>query len=161
MGDFAYTIHGLGKVTPRGKKILEGISLSFFHGAKIGVLGLNGSGKSTLLRIMAGVDKEFIGEATPNPKLKIGYLPQEPVLDECKNVRENIEEGVKEVRELLNRFDQVNSRFGEEMSDDEMEVLLAEQADVQDKIDALNAWDLDREVEQAMDSATTLGNPSP
>ncbi len=97
MGDFAYTIHDLGKISSRGKKILEGISLSFYHGAKIGVLGLNGSGKSTLLRIMAGVDKEFIGESTPNPKLKIGYLPQEPELDETKTVRENIEEGVTEI----------------------------------------------------------------
>ena len=104
MGDFAYSIRELGKVSPRGKKILEGISLSFFHGAKIGVLGLNGSGKSTLLRIMAGVDKEYIGEATPNPRLKIGYLPQEPALDETKTVLENIEEGVAEVRSLLSGY---------------------------------------------------------
>ncbi len=152
MGDFAYTIHDLGKVSSRGKKILEGISLSFYHGAKIGVLGLNGSGKSTLLRIMAGVDKEFIGESVPNPKLRIGYLPQEPQLDENKTVRENIEEGVAEIRRLLTRFDEVNARFAEEMTDDEMTALCDEQAALQDKIDAANAWELDHEVEQAMDA---------
>ena len=152
MGDFAYSIRELGKVSPRGKKILEGISLSFFHGAKIGVLGLNGSGKSTLLRIMAGVDKEYIGEATPNPRLKIGYLPQEPALDETKTVLENIEEGVAEVRSLLVRFDEVNNRFAEEMSDDAMDALLQEQASLQDQIEAADAWELDHRVERAMDA---------
>jgi len=152
MGDYAYSISDLGKVTSRGKKILEGISLSFFHGAKIGVLGLNGSGKSSLLRIMAGVDKEFLGEARPNPKLQVGFLPQEPQLDPQKTVRENIDEGVAETRALLTRFEEVNNRFAEELTDDEMDALLKEQADIQDAIEAAGAWELDREVEIAMDA---------
>src|SRR2546425_52252 len=132
--------------------ILRGLWLSFFHGAKVGVLGANGAGKSTLLRIMAGVDRDFLGEAFPAEGRRIGYLPQEPQLDPRKDVRGNIEEGVAETRRLLTRFEEVSARLGEPLEADEMEKLLAEQARLQDAIDAANAWDLDRTVELAMDA---------
>src|SRR5712692_1390129 len=151
-GEYAFVIKDLRKVVPPKREILRGIWLSFFHGAKIGVLGANGAGKSTLLRIMAGVDKDFLGDAFPAAGLRIGYLPQEPQLDPAKDVRANVEEGVAEVRALLTRFEEVSARLGEPVEADEMEKLLDEQARLQDRIDAVNAWDLDRTVELAMDA---------
>ncbi|KAB8031990.1 energy-dependent translational throttle protein EttA [Fluviispira multicolorata] len=135
-----------------GKDILKDIYLSFFHGAKIGVIGSNGAGKSTLLRIMAGVDKDFAGEAFPQKGTKIGYLPQEPQLDSTKNVVENIEEAVKDVKDLIRRFDSLNERLGEPLSDDEMNKILEQTALLQDEIDAKNGWDIDRTLEIAMDA---------
>jgi energy-dependent translational throttle protein EttA len=149
---FIYQMQGLKKVTNDGKEVLKGIWLSFFPGAKIGVIGHNGAGKSTLLRIMAGEDKEFQGDTWIDPKAKVGYLEQEPKLDETLDVRGNIELGVKEVRDLLVRFDEVGMKFGEEMSDDAMNALIDEQAALQDQIDASNAWELDRTIEIAMDA---------
>jgi energy-dependent translational throttle protein EttA len=151
-GEYAFVMKDLRKVVPPKREILRGIYLSFFHGAKIGVLGANGAGKSSLLRIMAGVDKDFLGEAFPAAGLKIGYLPQEPQLDPKKDVRGNVEEGVAEPRALLTRFEEVSAKLGEPLGDDEMEKLLDEQARLQDRIDAANAWDLDRTVELAMDA---------
>ena len=151
-GEYAFVMKDLRKVVPPKREILRGIWLSFFHGAKIGVLGANGAGKSTLLRIMAGVDRDFLGEAFPGTGLRIGYLPQEPQLDPSKDVRGNVEEGVAEIRALLTRFEEVSAKLGEPIDADEMEKLLDEQARLQDKIDAANAWDLDRTVELAMDA---------
>jgi ATP-binding cassette ChvD family protein len=142
----------LRKVVPPKREILRGIYLSFFHGAKIGVLGANGAGKSTLLRIMAGADDDFLGEARPADGLRIGHLPQEPQLDRGKDVRGNVEDGVAQTRALLTRFEEVSLKFGEDLTPDAMEKLLEEQAQLQDKIDAANAWDLDRTVELAMDA---------
>ncbi len=149
--NFIFTMQDLRKVRG-GKEILKGIYLSFFPGAKIGVIGANGAGKSTLLRIMAGQDTEFFGTARPDPKAKIGYLPQEPQLDPSLDVKGNVELGVKETRALLERFNAVSAKFAEPMSDAEMEKLLAEQARLQDAIDASNAWELDRTLEIAMDA---------
>ncbi len=140
------------KVVPPSREILKNISLSFFPGAKIGVLGLNGSGKSTLLRIMAGVDQDFDGEAAPASGIRIGYLPQEPVLDPTKDVRGNIEEGVAATKALLERFNTISLRFGEPLSDDEMNALIEEQAEVQSEIDAAGAWDLERKLEIAAEA---------
>src|SRR5881296_103099 len=151
-GEYAFVMKDLRKVVPPKREILRGIYLSFFHGAKIGVLGANGAGKSSLLRIMAGVDTDFLGEAFPAAGLKIGYLSQEPQLDPAKDVRGNVEEGVAETRALLTRFEEVSARLGEPIEADEMEKLLDEQARLQDRIDAVNAWDLDRTVELAMDA---------
>ena len=151
-GEYAFVMKDLRKVVPPKREILRGIYLSFFHGAKIGVLGANGAGKSTLLRIMAGVDDDFLGEAFPAEGLRIGYLPQEPTLDPARDVRGNVEDGVAETRALLTRFEAVSARLGEPLGDDEMEKLLEEQARLQDQIDAVNAWDLDRTVELAMDA---------
>src|SRR5882724_8787361 len=151
-GEYAFVMKDLRKVVPPKREILRGIYLSFFHGAKIGVLGANGAGKSSLLRIMAGVDRDFLGEAFPADGLRIGYLPQEPQLDADKDVRGNVEEGVAETRALLTRFEEVSAKLGEPLSDAEMEKLLEEQARLQDRIDAANAWDLDRTVEMAMDA---------
>src|SRR5437763_1192579 len=151
-GEYAFVMKDLRKVVPPKREILRGIWLSFFHGAKIGVLGANGAGKSSLLRIMAGVDTDFLGEAFPAAGLRIGYLPQEPQLDPAKDVRGNVEEGVAETRALLTRFETVSARLGEPLEADEMEKLLEEQARLQDRIDAANAWDLDRTVELAMDA---------
>src|SRR5688500_7998483 len=142
----------LRKVVPPKREILRGIYLSFFHGAKIGVLGANGAGKSTLLRIMAGADDDFIGEAFPADGLKVGFLPQEPQLDPNKDVRGNVEDGVAETRALLDRFEAVSAKFGEDLSPADMDKLLEEQGRLQDRIDASNAWDLDRTVELAMDA---------
>ena len=150
--NFIYTMQNLKKVTPQGKTIVDGVSLSFFHGAKIGVLGLNGSGKSTVLRIMAGLDDEFVGEAKPAEGTRIGFLPQEPELDPTKTVREVVEEGVAETRALLQRFEEISMAFGEVTDDDEMQKLLDEQARVQDQIDAVGAWELDSKVEMAMEA---------
>jgi ATP-binding cassette ChvD family protein len=140
----------LRKVHPGGKEVLKGIHLSFYHGAKIGVLGNNGAGKSTLLKIMAGVDKEFMGEARLQEGKTVGYLAQEPALEAGKTVLENIEGGVKTIRDLLNRFDEVNNAFGD--PDADMDKLLAEQGRIQDAIDAVNGWDINRILEQAMDA---------
>jgi len=151
-GEYAFVMKDLRKVVPPKREILRGIWLSFFHGAKIGVLGANGAGKSSLLRIMAGVDTDFLGEAFPAAGLRIGYLPQEPQLDPAKDVRGNVEEGVAETRALLTRFEAVSARLGEPLEADEMEKLLEEQGRLQDRIDAANAWDLDRTIELAMDA---------
>jgi energy-dependent translational throttle protein EttA len=149
---YIYVMKDLKKIVPPKREILKGIWLSFYPGAKIGVIGGNGAGKSTLLRIMAGVDKEFLGEAWPADGVRVGYLPQEPQLDPAKDVRGNVEDGVGEVRSLLTRFDAINARLGEPLGDDEMEKVLAEQSRVQDAIEAANGWDLDRTVEIAMDA---------
>ena len=152
MAQYIFTMNGVGKVVPPQTEILKDISLNFFPGAKIGVLGYNGAGKSTLLRIMAGVDKEFSGEARPQSGIKIGYLAQEPELDNSKDVRAIVEEGVAETRALLDSFNEVNMKFAEPMSDDEMNDLLALQADLQEKIDNAGAWELDRKLEIAADA---------
>ena len=152
MAQYVYSMMGVGKVVPPKKYILKDISLSFFPGAKIGVLGLNGAGKSTVLRIMAGLDPEFEGEAIPQKNLKIGYLPQEPVLDVTKDVRGNVEEGVYDRRLLLTRFNEVSLRFAEPLEDDEMAALIEEQGELQTQIDALGAWELDRNLEIAADA---------
>jgi energy-dependent translational throttle protein EttA len=149
---FIYVMKGLRKVVPPNREILKGIWLSFYPGAKIGVVGPNGSGKSSLLRIMAGVDPDFQGEAWPARGIRIGYLPQEPVLDPALNVRGNVEEAVQPIRDLLRRFDDVNMQFAEPMTDEEMQALIDEQARLQDRIEASNAWDLDRRIEIAMDA---------
>ena len=149
---YIYVMKDLRKVYPPNREVLKGIWLSFFPGAKIGVLGLNGSGKSTLLKIMAGEVTEFAGEAWPAKGTKVGYLSQEPRLDASKDVLGNVEEGVAETRALLQRFDDINARFGEDLSPEEMDKLLAEQGKVQDAIDATNAWELDRTLEIAMDA---------
>lgn len=152
MAQYVYTMSQVGKVVPPNRTILKDISLSFFPGAKIGVLGLNGAGKSTLLRIMAGVDAEFLGEARPQPELKVGYLPQEPELDPAKDVRGNIEDGLGEITELLKEFNAISDKFAEPMSDDEMAELLDRQGELQLKIDAMDGWDLDRKMEIASDA---------
>jgi ATP-binding cassette ChvD family protein len=150
--EFVFTLNDLRKVVPPDRVIVDGITLAFLPGAKIGVLGANGSGKSSLLKIMAGVDKDFLGEAQPMPGLRIGYLPQEPQLDPTKDVRGNVEDGVAETRDLLRRFEEVSAKFGEPLSDDEMNALMEEQAKLQDRIDAANAWELERTLEIAMDA---------
>ncbi|MBV1922052.1 MAG: ATP-binding cassette domain-containing protein, partial [Pseudomonadales bacterium] len=152
MAQYIYTMNRVSKVVPPKRTILKDISLSFFPGAKIGVLGLNGSGKSTLLRIMAGLDTEIDGEARPQTGINIGHLPQEPQLDPKKDVRGNVEDGVREMKDILNRFDEVSMKFAEPMSDDEMNALLEEQADLQNKIDAGNGWEIDRTLEIAADA---------
>jgi energy-dependent translational throttle protein EttA len=151
-GEYAFTMKDLRKVVPPKREILRGIYLSFYHGAKIGVLGANGAGKSSLLKIMAGVDDDFLGEARPADGLRVGYLSQEPALDPKKDVRGNVEDGVATTRALLTRFEEVSMKLGEDLTADAMEKLLEEQAQLQDKIDAVNAWDLDRVVELAMDA---------
>ena len=149
---FVYSMNRVGKVVPPKREILKDISLSFFPGAKIGVLGLNGSGKSTLLRIMAGVDKEFNGEARPQADINIGYLPQEPQLDEDADVRGNVEQGLGEIMALLEEFNAISDKFAEPMSDDEMNTLLERQGDLQTKIDAVDGWEVDRILERAADA---------
>lgn len=152
MAQYVFTMSALGKIVPPNRKILEDISLSFFPGAKIGVLGLNGAGKSSLLRIMAGVDQEFIGEARPQSDINIGYLQQEPDLDPDKDVRGNVEDGVRELKSLIDAYDAISNKFAEPMSDDEMNTLLEQQGDLQLKIDAKNGWDLDRKIMVAADA---------
>src|SRR5262245_53153338 len=146
-----YSMVGVGKYHDK-KPSIKDIYLSYFYGAKIGVIGLNGSGKSTLLRIIAGVDKEFVGETVVSPEYTIGYLEQEPQLDDSKIVREIVEEGVHETVELLKPFEQLDEKFAEPMTDDEMSALLEQQGAVQEKLDAANAWDLDSRLEMAMDA---------
>ncbi len=152
MAQFIYTMKGLGKVHPPDQVVFKDIWLSFLPGAKIGVIGTNGSGKSTLLKIMAGIDPNYLGEAFRAEGTTVGFLQQEPQLDETKTVLGNVEEGVAPTRALLTRFDDINAKFGEEMSAEAMDKLLEEQARVQDAIEAANAWDLDARVEQAMDA---------
>lgn len=152
MAQFVYTMHRVGKVVPPKREILKDISLSFFPGAKIGVLGLNGSGKSTLLRIMAGVDTEYNGEARAQSEINIGYLPQEPQLDEDASVRSNVEEGIAEIKSLLDEFNAISDKFAEPMSDEEMTALLERQGDLQTKIDAVDGWELERILERAADA---------
>ena len=152
MAQYVYSMMGVGKVVPPKKHILKDISLSFFPGAKIGVLGLNGAGKSTLLRIMAGIDTEIEGEAIPQKNLKVGYLPQEPQLDDDSDVRANVEQGLGEAQQLLNEFERVSARFGEELTDDEMNALIEEQGELQTRIDAIGAWEIERKLEIAADA---------
>jgi sulfate-transporting ATPase len=152
MAQYIFTMNRVGKIVPPKRYILRDISLSFFPGAKIGVLGLNGSGKSTLLRIMAGVDTEFEGEARPQPGIKIGYLAQEPELDPEKNVRAIVEEGVADQLALVNRFNEISDKFAEPLEDDEMNRLLEEQGKLQDAIDAAGGWELERKLEIAADA---------
>ena len=147
-----YSMVGVGKVYPPNKQVLRDISLGYFYGAKIGVIGLNGSGKSTLLRIMAGVETEYVGQTVLSPGYAVGYLEQEPQLDAGKTVREIVEEGVQPVVDALREFDEINARFADDLTADEMDALLQRQADVQDKLDAMNAWDLDSRLELAMDA---------
>ncbi|MGA8006802.1 MAG: energy-dependent translational throttle protein EttA [Burkholderiales bacterium] len=152
MAQYVYTMRRVGKIVPPQRVILKNISLNFFPGAKIGVLGLNGSGKSTLLKIMAGVDKDFEGEAIPMPNLRVGFLPQEPHLDPDKDVRGNVEEGLGETIALVERFNAISERFAEPMEDEEMNKLLEEQGELQAKIDAANGWEVGRTLEVAADA---------
>src|SRR4026209_2701867 len=153
MAQFIYTMNRVSKVVPPKRIILRDISLSFFPGAKIGVLGLNGSGKSTLLRIMAGTDKEIEGEARPQPRIKIGMLSQEPQLDPQKDVRGNVVEGVGEIQGLIDRFNAVSDQFADpDLGEDQMNKLLEEQAKLQDAIDAKGGWELERKLEVAADA---------
>jgi sulfate-transporting ATPase len=152
MAQFVYTMHRVGKVVPPKKEILKDISLSFFPGAKIGVLGLNGSGKSTLLRIMAGIDKEHHGEARAQTGINIGYLPQEPALNPAKDVRGNVEEAMGAVIKMIEEFNAISDRFAEPMSDDEMNALLEQQGELQNAIEAAEGWDIERKLEIAADA---------
>ena len=149
---YVYVMHRLSKVWPGGKEVLKNISLSYLPGAKIGVLGLNGAGKSTLLKIMAGLDTEFNGDAWAADGIKVGYLAQEPELDASMDVTGNVLSGLGEAKELMDRFNEVSARFAEELTDDEMNEVIAEQADLQEKIDAIDGWDLERKAEIAMDA---------
>ena len=149
---YVYTMQRLSKAWPGGKEVLKDISLSFLPGAKIGVLGLNGAGKSTLLRIMAGIETEFNGEAWPADGIKVGYLAQEPELDESTDVMGNVLKGMGAAKELVDRFNEVSAKFAEEMTDDEMNAVIAEQAELQEQIDAIDGWDLERKAEIAMDA---------
>ena len=152
MAQYVYTMQGVGKIIPPKRKILDNINLSFFPGAKIGVLGLNGSGKSSLLRIMAGIDKEIEGEARPQPDIKIGYLAQEPELDDSTDVRANIEKGVQEVIDTLKAYNQISDRFAEPMDDEEMTQLIEDQGKLSEKIDALGGWEIERRLDIAADA---------
>ena len=152
MAQFVYTMHQVSKIVPPKRVILKDISLSFFPGAKIGVLGLNGSGKSTLLRIMAGVDKEFNGEARAQSNINIGYLPQEPELDEDQDVRGNVQQGVQEIIGLVDDFNAISDKFAEPMADDEMSELLEQQGELQTKIDTCDGWEIERVLERAADA---------
>ena len=152
MSQFVYTMHAVGKVVPPKREILKDISLSFFPGAKIGVLGLNGSGKSTLLKIMAGKDTEINGEARAQPGINIGYLPQEPILDESKDVRGNVEDGIKAIMDLLSEFNAISEKFAEPLSEEEMNDLLERQGTLQNEIDAVDGWQIERTLEIAADA---------
>jgi sulfate-transporting ATPase len=151
MADFIFTMQDVRKVYPN-KEILKGLWLSFLPGAKIGVLGVNGAGKSTVLKIMAGLDTEYMGEAKPAKNAKVGYLSQEPTLDPNKTVKENIEVAVQPIRNLLNRFDELSTKLGEDLTPEQMDKVMAEHGRVQDEIEAKNAWDLDNTLERAMDA---------
>ena len=152
MAQYVFTMQGVGKIIPPKRKILDNINLSFFPGAKIGVLGLNGSGKSSLLRIMAGIDKEIEGEARPQPDIKIGYLAQEPELDDSTDVRANVEKGVQEVIDTLKAYNQISDRFAEPMDDEEMNQLIEDQGKLSEKIDALGGWEIERRLDIAADA---------
>jgi len=149
---YVYVMSRLSKTWPGGKEVLKNISLSFLPGAKIGVLGLNGAGKSTLLRIMAGIETEFQGEAWAADGIKVGYLPQEPELDPSLDVAGNVLAGMGRAKELVDRFNEVSAKFAEEMTDDEMNAVIAEQAELQEEIDAIDGWELERKAEIAMDA---------
>jgi ATPase subunit of ABC transporter with duplicated ATPase domains len=149
---YIYTMKGLGKVHPPDAVVLKDIWLSFLPGAKIGVLGLNGAGKSSLLKIMSGEDTEFVGEAFPADGISVGFLPQEPRLNPAKSVKGNVEEGVAATKALLDRYDELNMKLGEDLSPEQMDKVLEEQGRLQDKIDAVNAWDIDSQLELAMDA---------
>ena len=152
MAQYVYTMNRVTKMAPPKREILKDISLSFFPGAKIGVLGLNGAGKSSLLRIMAGVDQDHHGEARPQPGIRVAYLPQEPTLDHAKDARGNVEEGIDDVKRLLDRFDRISARFAEALDDGEVSALLDEQGQVQDAIEAADGWEIDRRLEVAADA---------
>ncbi len=152
MAQYAYTMRRVSKVVPPQRTILKNISLNFFPGAKIGVLGLNGSGKSSLLKIMAGVDRQFDGEAIPQPGMRVGFLPQEPHLNEDKDVRGNVEEGVADTIALIKRFNEISDKFAEPLDEDEMNKLLEEQGELQNKIDAINGWEVERRLDIAADA---------
>ena len=152
MAQFVYTMNRVGKIVPPKREILKDISLSFFPGAKIGVLGLNGAGKSTLLRIMAGMDTEINGEARPQPGIKIGYLPQEPELEETLTVRENVEKGIQEIIDLVNEFNAISDKFAEPMGDEQMNALLERQGELQNEIDAVDGWQIERTLDIAADA---------
>lgn len=152
MAQYVYTMQGVGKIVPPKRTILENINLSFFPGAKIGVLGLNGAGKSSLLRIMAGEDTEIEGEARPQKDIKVGYLPQEPQLDDSLTVRGNVEQGVGEIMALLNEYNEISDKFAEPMDDDEMNQLIERQGDLSTQIDAVDGWDIDRTLDIAADA---------
>ena len=152
MAQYVFTMNGVTKVVPPRREILKDISLSFFPGAKIGVLGLNGAGKTSLLRIMAGLDQDHHGEARPQSGIRVGYLPQEPELDHAKDVRGNVEDGIEDIKRLLDRFDRISVRFAEELDEDEMGALLGEQGRVQDAIEAADGWEIDRRLEVASDA---------
>src|SRR6188508_273159 len=150
-----FSMAGVSKIIPPKRQIIKNIYLSFFYGAKIGVLGLNGSGKSTLLKIIAGIDKEFIGDVAFSPGYSVGMLEQEPKLDPTKTVKEIVEEGVQEVMDLLKEFEEINLKFAEPMSDDEMTKLIDRQGQVQEKLDNVGAWEIDTKLERAMDALRT------
>lgn len=152
MSQFVYTMHRVGKVVPPKREILKDISLSFFPGAKIGVLGLNGAGKSTLLRIMAGRDTDINGEARPQPGINIGYLPQEPELDDSKDVRGNVQDGIRDIIGLVEEFNAISDKFAEPMEDEEMNALLEKQGELQNAIDAVDGWQIERTLEIAADA---------
>ena len=152
MAQYIYTVNRVAKVVPPRREILKDISLSFFPGAKIGVLGLNGAGKSTLLRIMAGEDTDIHGEARPQKGIRVGYLPQEPRLDAAKDVRGNVEQGIHELKSLLERFDEISNRFAEPLDEEEMNALLEEQGQLQDAIEARDGWNLDHKLEVAAEA---------
>ena len=147
-----YSMIGVGKTVPPNRTILRDIYLSYFYGAKIGVLGLNGSGKSSLLKIMAGVDTDYLGETVLAPGYTVGYLEQEPLIDETRTVREVVEEGAQEVVDALRAFDEINARFGEDLTPDEMDKLIENQGKLQDKLDHMDAWNLDSRLDLAMDA---------
>src|SRR3954470_8053904 len=149
---YIYVMKGLNKTFPGGKQVLKDIWLSFLPGAKIGVLGLNGAGKSSLLKIMSGEDNEFVGEAFPAEGISVGFLHQEPRLDPTKTVKGNVEEGVAEIKALLDRYDELNMKLGEDLPPAEMDKVMEEQGRLQDRIDATNAWDIDSQLELAMDA---------
>src|SRR4051812_32101146 len=150
---YSFSMQGVGKIYPPNKQVLRDIYLSFFYGAKIGVLGLNGSGKSTLLKIMAGVEKNFNGDARPGDGISVGYLSQEPVLNETKTVRENVLEAMGDLVKWLKRFEKINAEFADPNIDpNRMDKLLGEQADIQEKIEHANGWDIDRTLDIAMDA---------
>lgn len=159
--EIIYTMKGVGKVYPPNRYVLKGIYLSYFYGAKIGVLGLNGSGKSSLLKIMAGLDQDFLGEAFPARDFKVGYLPQEPQLDPAKTVKENVMEGVGEMAQLLEDFNKISNRLGEDITPDEMEKLIEKQGAIQEKIEAGDGWEIDQKLERAMDALRCPPGDSP
>ena len=156
-----YSMSGVGRVYPPNKTVLKDIYISYFYGAKIGVIGTNGSGKSTLLKIMAGIDKDYIGEIAISPGYTVGYLPQEPLLDETRTVMDVVREGVQETVDLLAEFDEINAKFAEPMDDDEMMALIDRQGKVQDELDRVDAWDLDSRLELAMDALRTPPGDTP